>query len=620
MTTLIRNVSAVKIHTRDPLCVSKQSRHARGEFLMELLSGVKFIIREQVILVSLLGFPIDEQVVSASVDAFRKHPSYTALMSSVLKKHFLEHNATKASESRRDNHKTENMDTHVNALVTQFDEALQWLVSEGQRNSTAADELLPKVFGLSALHQVALVSQYRKHFFHELYRAVCNFIMRYLFVLSNGAEQESVSVTRIVVPKKMFVSILPLLDRNIVINGSSFRSVRTIRTPIPIADSMSWNLAHSGTSNLIPLLLNLFGFENQGEGSLRRHQRDECEIANGLATLQKELEDFHLCKQSALQASAQQCLTGYTLLCVSVAQSIEIQAFSRDRFRSSTLADAVEPVSNVLQCRYHRQRWKQHSATEFIAQASTGLLMSHTDCDVVLQQPEVGDCMSIILSRFNADRQTLLTVISPTQLREYRRTFCLMLPLDTEDQLQESSSVSQLVIAAVNINKLDSGGIKFCRGLPEDLVMLFLKSSVQVAMQPGTFYQLELADRLEILSAAVTIAEECYRCCNSVVARWLCCFDSIFAHIEQACLLTQQRRRSPHKLSWTRQRAPCIQSSSALITSILGNYDGGLSLERPKQCLRNSQTDIEAALLSRWKLSATRVQQFETHLKNRYEG
>jgi hypothetical protein len=337
--TLLRSCSALRLHTTEPLSQceirvdgdSVPRSNQRGRLVARLLCGYTFLRSANVALGTIFGFPTatDKGTCGSAAAAFRSHEGYKSFMERILACHLREHTQTKSSESKRAI--KEDDAAHAQRIFDMFDTALQWLAQEDVTTTTtgaavqasvqrdapvmivtsqtvfAADALLQKVFDLTTRDSFVTVSAFRKQFMLELFRAVCNFIMRYYFVSIASNDVGGAGGKLTIAPsvgKKLYVSFLPLLggfSRHpwcVSRVSSPPPPVRTQPAPsshatTPITDA-AWNTVHSGTSELVPLMLNLFGFEHCGETAAIRQQIEEGLTCDALQLLQADVCAFQL--------------------------------------------------------------------------------------------------------------------------------------------------------------------------------------------------------------------------------------------------------------------------------------------------------------------------------------
>ncbi|CUG91946.1 GPI-anchored surface protein, putative [Bodo saltans] len=255
--SLLGGCKALKIHSLVPL--------ERGQWMFELLCGARCLDPAVVALCRVVGCPSLSSEIVNSVDKFRSNPRYENFVKKILFSHLREHG-----------HGTDRSD-HLRARL---DSAFDWLVHESFGGEAQADKSFATVFNLSET-DFQIVAPFRKHFASELFQAIVNFFLRYYF---DGVSPATISKT-----KKTFISFLPLRE-----NRSWWCLSRCVApfdlrlTPRIHVPELAWNIIHRGTSEFIPLLLNLFGFDNDSD-----RMANEQEATSAFQMMQAEIFSFH---------------------------------------------------------------------------------------------------------------------------------------------------------------------------------------------------------------------------------------------------------------------------------------------------------------------------------------
>lgn len=593
-TTLLKDISAVKIHTRDPLLSNSDlgRKECVGDFVSQLLKGQRYIDPDQVVLVTLLGFPTTMTQSAESLRRFREPAAqYDELLRRVLSAHIREHGEAKSSEIRRKAKETHS--EHVDRLLQELNLALDWMLAEehltnSQHTATeaaqsTADKLLQRVFDIPDDRRLMnTVKKFRRYIFHELFRAVSNFMVRYLFtVRQETTPSVSEAVRRL--PKKLFVSVWPLAAPGVTMLQSRGVCSRAVRWDIdqvanlamhgPV-DSIAWNAVHSGTSELVPLMLNLFGFDDHTEAIMMRCQRDEAEIHKGFTLLQRDLENYFESKRQQSSADVRPAAPPSTQMGIFSISAVELYKVYSYLVCRPQYARQLRCSLSLSRRNPDRTRWslrdprelsmhllslykQSHAATmsavsvcrdpsPFSSAFSLRLCIPIDFCNRYVPPSSPGDAGSHIfrglviewLSLHEAMRQPL-TQLSLRLLRERRRSFSL-LQCDDEQYLNADGKVGCLVMLSQMIN--DAA----CHWLPMELIDTFLNVIDSLPVDVDSLLQIlpDVDDRLSVISATIRCQERCIQsnrpCYIAVrcVRLWQWGFD----HLEH-----QRQRSMPSK-------------------------------------------------------------------------
>jgi hypothetical protein len=154
---------------------------------------------------------------------------------------------------------------------------------------------------------------------HELFRSVCNFVVHH-------------ALRHREVPLNYNGPVEVLFLHGIDFVQLSLKFVLTDRLNKPLPKDI-WHLVHSGTSELLPLLMNLFGFGSRLATVLRVHA-DDCHV------MQKALHEMEATRSNMLLSTLSiandrnsSAMIAPGQLCLSVSDAIELQLSLKSSIR-----------------------------------------------------------------------------------------------------------------------------------------------------------------------------------------------------------------------------------------------------------------------------------------------